>query len=86
MSDQLEGFLKRLARDVGADGEKFYNPAPGQDLDIFGADVDRLYRYEAEGLLDTSSPHREQRSGKRQIDSIKVRLTERGVKRWGDGQ
>lgn len=82
MSDRLEEFLKSLAREVGADGEKFYNPVPGQELDAFGIDVDRLYRYEAEGLLDTSSPHREQRSGKRQIDSIKVRLTERGVRRW----
>lgn len=53
---------------------------------IFGAEVDRLYKYEAEGLLDTSSPHREQRSWKRRIDSIKVRLTERGVKRWGNQQ
>jgi hypothetical protein len=86
MSDRLDEFLKRLAREVGADGEKFYNAEPGQDLDLFGAEVDRLYRYEAEGLLDTSSPHREQRSGKRQIDSIKVRLTERGVKRWGNEQ
>jgi hypothetical protein len=86
MSDRLGEFLERLAREVGADGEKFYNPAPGEDLDVFGADVDRLYRYEAEGLLDTSSPHREQRSGKRQIDSIKIRLTERGVRRWGDKQ
>lgn len=82
MRDQLEEFLTRLAREVGADGEKFYNAVPGQDLDVFGTEVDRLYRYEAEGLLDTSSPHREQRSGKRRIDSIKVRLTERGVKRW----
>jgi hypothetical protein len=76
MSDRLEEFLKSLAREVGADGEKFYNPVPGQELDVFGIDVDRLYRYEAEGL------YREQRSGKRQIDSIKVRLTERGVRRW----
>lgn len=56
MSDRLEGFLKSMAREVGVDGEKFYNPAHGQDLDAFGVDVDRLYRYEAEGLLDTSSP------------------------------
>lgn len=86
MSDRLDGFLEKLAREVGADGIKFYNPEPGQDLELFGAEVDRLYRYEAEGLLDTSSPHREQRSGKRRIDSIKVRLTDRGVRRWGGRQ
>ena len=86
MGDRLEEFLTRLAREVGADGEKFYNLTPGQDLDVFGIDVDRLYRYEAEGLLDTSAPHREQRSGKSLIDSIKVRLTERGVRRWASRQ
>lgn len=30
--------------------------------------------------------HHEQRSGKRRIDSDKVRLTGRGVKRWSEGR
>jgi hypothetical protein len=82
MNSQLEDFLRKLADEVGTNGERNFGQPLGQAIESFQADVDRLYMYEAEGMLDTSIPHEENRSGNKYIDSIRVKLTKDGEEKW----
>ena len=57
------------------DGQISVGPEEDQDLESFQAVVNRLRRYESQGLIQIVSDHRESRTGKRHVDRIRLRLT-----------
>lgn len=85
MSSQLEKALRQHAEELGDNGERYYRPADGQSLEHFQFDVERIERYEGEGLLEiVGTPHRESQSGQRYVDNLRLRLTPAGVDKWRD--
>lgn len=83
MSSHLEESLRRHAEELGDNGERWYHPADGQSLEHFQLDVERIERYEAEGILEIiGTPHRESQSGQRYVDNLQLRLNPEGVERW----
>src|SRR5437773_3622863 len=74
----LDQRLDELAE--GGDAEMTIGPDDGQDLEAFQATVSFLRNYESQGyLIIVRPPHAESYTGRRNVDSVRIRLTPRGI-------
>ena len=74
MSERLDQLAEQ------GDGEITIAPESGQDLEAFQATVSFLRDYERQGyLIIVRPPHKESRTGRRYIDRVRVRLTDRDI-------
>ena len=83
MDDRLGKFLRMLAVNLGADIIRPYKADPADvDLSNLKADLDTIYRYEADGLLYTGQTHTASYLPRHPVNMIEVALTSEGAERW----
>ncbi len=73
----MSGRLDQLAEK--GEGEISLGPEQGQDLEAFQATVSFLRDYERQGYLIIVREHQESRTGRRYVDRVRVRLTDKGI-------
>ncbi len=84
MFTRLEEFLRKMAKELGDSSEMSFGRADGETLEAFQLEISKLEQYEYDGLLDiVGEPHKQSRSGREYVDSIRIHLTHEGVKEWG---